>query len=83
MLIRMTRLLYLASDAGVHPSDLYHFTSPEEASELVREQAAWRSFHGPQHGGSLAMGLLCALYWKIVFVSSRASLYVWTASRGL
>ena len=41
----------VASDSGVHPSDLYHFTSPEEASELVREHrglaflsraAAWR-----------------------------------------
>ena len=41
----------VASDKGVHPSDLYHFTSPEEASELVREHkglaflsraAAWR-----------------------------------------
>jgi DNA-binding transcriptional LysR family regulator len=41
----------VASDRGVHPSDLYHFTSPEEASELVREHrglaflpraAAWR-----------------------------------------
>lgn len=39
------------SDKGVHPSDIYHFTSPEEASELVREHrglaflprtAAWR-----------------------------------------
>jgi DNA-binding transcriptional LysR family regulator len=27
----------VASDRGVHPSDVYHFTSPEEASELVRE----------------------------------------------
>jgi DNA-binding transcriptional LysR family regulator len=41
----------VASDKGVHPSDIYHFTSPEEASELVREHrglaflpraAAWR-----------------------------------------
>ncbi|MDW5266070.1 MULTISPECIES: LysR family transcriptional regulator [Acidobacteriaceae] len=41
----------VASDRGVHPSDVYHFTSPEEASELVREHgglaflsrvAAWR-----------------------------------------
>ena len=27
----------VASDKGVHPLDIYHFTSPEEASELVRE----------------------------------------------
>jgi len=27
----------VASDRGMHPSDVYHFTSPEEASELVRE----------------------------------------------
>jgi DNA-binding transcriptional LysR family regulator len=41
----------VASERGVHPSDVYHFTSPEEASELVREHgglaflsrvAAWR-----------------------------------------
>ena len=55
------QVLSVASDSGVHPWELYHFTSPEEASELVREHAVWRSFHGPQHGGSLAMGLLCAL----------------------
>jgi DNA-binding transcriptional LysR family regulator len=45
------QVLSVASDSGVHPSDLYHFTSPEEASELVREHsglaflpraAAWR-----------------------------------------
>jgi len=27
----------VAADKGVHPADLHHFTSPEEASELVRE----------------------------------------------
>jgi DNA-binding transcriptional LysR family regulator len=41
----------VASDKSVHPSDVYQFTSPEEASELVREHrglaflpraAAWR-----------------------------------------
>lgn len=41
----------VASDKDVHPSDIYHFTSPEEASELVREHrglaflpqaSAWR-----------------------------------------
>jgi DNA-binding transcriptional LysR family regulator len=41
----------VASDKSVHPSDIYQFTSPEEASELVREHrglaflpraAAWR-----------------------------------------
>ena len=41
----------VASDRSVHPSDVYQFTSPEEASELVREHkalallprgAAWR-----------------------------------------
>jgi len=41
----------VGADQGVHPSDIYHFTSPEEASELVREHqglaflprsAAWR-----------------------------------------
>lgn len=41
----------VASEKEVHPSDIYHFTSPEEASELVREHnglallprtAAWR-----------------------------------------
>lgn len=41
----------VASDKDVFPSDVYHFTSPEEASELVREHrglaflpraAAWR-----------------------------------------
>lgn len=41
----------VAADKGVHPSDIHHFTSPEEASELVREHnglaflpraSAWR-----------------------------------------
>ena len=41
----------VALDKGAHPADIYHFTSPEEASELVREHqglaflpraAAWR-----------------------------------------
>jgi DNA-binding transcriptional LysR family regulator len=41
----------VGADGGVHPSDIYQFTSPEEASELVREHhglaflprsAAWR-----------------------------------------
>lgn len=41
----------VAADKSVHPSDIHHFTSPEEASELVREHkglaflprhAAWR-----------------------------------------
>lgn len=41
----------VATDKGVRPSDIYNFTSPEEASELVREHkgfaflpraAAWR-----------------------------------------
>lgn len=41
----------VAADRAVHPSDIHHFTSPEEASELVREHkglaflpraAAWR-----------------------------------------
>ncbi len=41
----------VASEKEIHPSDIYHFTSPEEASELVREHhglallprtAAWR-----------------------------------------
>jgi DNA-binding transcriptional LysR family regulator len=41
----------VASDKGVHPSDIYPFTSPDEASELIREHrglaflprtAAWR-----------------------------------------
>jgi DNA-binding transcriptional LysR family regulator len=41
----------VASEKSVHPSDIYQFTSPEEASELVREHnglaflpraAAWR-----------------------------------------
>ena len=41
----------VGADRGVHPLDIYHFTSPEEASELVREHhglaflprsAAWR-----------------------------------------
>jgi len=41
----------VAADRGAHPLDLYHFTSPEEAAELVREHrglaflpraAAWR-----------------------------------------
>jgi len=41
----------VGADKGVHPADIHHFTSPEEASELVREHkglaflpraAAWR-----------------------------------------
>ncbi|WP_260740631.1 LysR family transcriptional regulator [Tunturiibacter lichenicola] len=41
----------VGADAGAYPSDAYHFTSPEEASELIREHnglaflprsAAWR-----------------------------------------
>jgi DNA-binding transcriptional LysR family regulator len=41
----------VGADQGAYPSDIYHFTSPEEASELVREHhglaflprsAAWR-----------------------------------------
>jgi DNA-binding transcriptional LysR family regulator len=44
-------ILSIGSDKNVHPSDVYEFTSPEEASELVREHrglaflpraAAWR-----------------------------------------
>jgi hypothetical protein len=45
------RIQAVASDKEIHPSDIYHFTSPEEASALVREHdglallprnAAWR-----------------------------------------
>jgi DNA-binding transcriptional LysR family regulator len=41
----------VASEKEIHPLDIYHYTSPEEASELVREHhglallpriAAWR-----------------------------------------
>ena len=41
----------VGADRNAHPSDIYHFTSPEEASELIREHhgvaflprsAAWR-----------------------------------------
>lgn len=41
----------VAAERGAYPSDIYHFTSPEEASELIREHhglaflprsAAWR-----------------------------------------
>ncbi len=41
----------VGADRGAYPSDIYHFTSPEEASDLVREHrgltflprsAAWR-----------------------------------------
>ena len=44
-------ILSVAADSAIHPLDVYHFTSPEEASELVREHraiaflpraAAWR-----------------------------------------
>lgn len=31
------RILSVTSEQEIHPSDIYHFTSPEEASELVRE----------------------------------------------
>ncbi|MEZ2346508.1 LysR family transcriptional regulator [Terriglobus sp. RCC_193] len=45
------QLQSVAAEKEIHPSDIYHFTSPEEASELVREHrgvaflpktAAWR-----------------------------------------
>jgi DNA-binding transcriptional LysR family regulator len=44
-------ILSVGADKGIHPSDIYHFTSPDEASELVREHqglaylpraAAWK-----------------------------------------
>jgi LysR substrate binding domain len=51
MLTYTTRFIRFASEKNVHPSDVHQFTSPEEASELVREHgglaflpraAAWR-----------------------------------------
>lgn len=55
----------VTSEKEIYPSDIFHFTSSEEASGLVREITAWHSFRAPRRGGSREMALRFDLSRKI------------------